>query len=496
MRDKLYLDGEWRDARGGETLPVVNPSTEEVFHTVAAAGPEDVDDAVRAAARAFHTWGRTSGAERAPHLRAIARRLRERREELATLEVLDNGKPLPEALWDVDDAVGCFEYYAELAEELDGRQDIALPLPDGRFTCRVRYAPVGVAGLITPWNYPLLMAAWKVAPALAAGATMVLKPSEVTPVTALELAAISHEIGLPRGVLNVLTGTGRGAGEPLARHPDVRKVAFTGSGPVGVKVMSACAADVKCVSLELGGKSPMIVCADAPLDATVEWIMFGIYWNQGQVCSATSRLIVDERLAPALLERLAHESRRIVIGDGLTPGTLLGPLVSEAQHRQVARRVQSAVADGARVLCGGKRPPELERGYFYEPTVLTDVPVTSSAWAEEIFGPVLCVRTFRTEEEAIALANDSPFGLAAAVMSADSERAERIARQMDAGIVWINCSQPTFTQAPWGGTKKSGIGRELGQWGLDNYLETKQLTTYTSTQPWGWYLKDPSGAGT
>lgn len=489
MRNKLYIDGQWVDGASGGKLAVINPATEETFHSVAAAGPEDVDRAVTAANTAFKSWSKTTGTERASFLRKIAEGLKAKKEETAKLEVLDNGKPLPEASWDIDDCVACFEYYAELAEDLDHRQDTVVPLPDNRFASRLRYSPVGVAGLIVPWNYPLLMATWKVAPAIAAGTTMVLKPSELTPLTALELAGVAHDAGLPRGVLNVLTGNGPDAGEPLSKHPGVRKVAFTGSSRVGVKVMSACAADIKNVSLELGGKSAIVVCADADIESTVEWIMFGIYWNQGQVCSATSRLIVDESIAPKLLERLAVESRRITIGDGMKEGTLLGPLVSEAQHRQVDRRVQAGVADGARLLCGGKRPAGLDRGYFYEPTVLTDVPVTSSAWAEEIFGPVLCVRTFKTEREAVSLANTSSFGLAAAVMSADAERAERIAREMDAGIVWINCSQPTFVQAPWGGTKMSGIGRELGRWGLDNYLETKQLTTYTSKQPWGWYIK-------
>ncbi len=490
MRSTLYIDGQW--VHGAGTLPVINPATEEVFHSVAAAGAEDVGRAVEAAAAAFPSWRKTRGADRAPFLRGIAEGIRARREDLAKLEVLDNGKPLPEALWDIDDAAACFEYYAELAEDLDHRQDTVVPLPDGRFASRVQYSPVGVAALITPWNYPLLMAAWKVAPAIAAGATMVLKPSELTPLTALELAAIAHETGVPRGVLNVLPGTGKDAGEPLSRHPAVRKVAFTGSSRVGAQVMSACAADVKNVSLELGGKSAIVVCSDADVEAAVEWIMFGIYWNQGQVCSATSRLIVEESVAPALLERLVHESRRIPIGDGMSPGTLLGPLISEAQHRQVERRVSAGVVDGARLVCGGKRPSGFDRGYFFEPTVLMDVPVSSSAWTEEIFGPVLCVRTFRSDEEAVSLANDSAFGLAAAVMSTDTERAERIAREMDAGVVWINCSQPTFVQAPWGGTKMSGVGRELGRWGLDGFLEPKQVTTYTSKEPWGWYIKDAS----
>ena len=489
MRDELYIDGKWQKPAAGGTLDVENPATGELLHRAPAGTAPDVDRAVVAARRAFEAgWGATSGAHRAVLLRAIADRISFRREELARLEVQDNGKPLPEALWDLDDAAGCFSMYADLAEELDGRQETPLPLPDARFTSQVRLEPVGVAGQIIPWNYPLLMAAWKVAPALAAGATVVLKPSELTPLTALELGAIAEEVGLPPGVLNVVSGTGREAGEPLALHPLVDKVAFTGSVPTGRKVMMAAAQEVKNVSLELGGKSPFIVFADADVEAAVEWVMFGIFWNQGQVCSATSRLLVEERLAPRLLDRLCEAAKRIPIGDGLAAGTLLGPLVSRGQHEKVLGFIDRARAEKLTLVAGGGRPPGLGRGYFLEPTIFADVPVDSELWREEVFGPVLAVRTFRDEEEAVQLANDTRFGLAAAVMSADLERCRRVARRFRAGIVWINCSQPTFSQAPWGGMKQSGIGRELGEWGLANYLEVKQMTTYESREPWGWYL--------
>ena len=379
--------------------------------------------------------------------------------------------------------------YADLAEELDGRQERPLALPDARFSSLVRLEPVGVAGQIIPWNYPLLMAAWKVAPALAAGATVVLKPSELTPLTALELGAIAEEIGLPPGVLNVVSGTGREAGEPLTLHPDVDKLAFTGSVPTGRRVMMAAAQEVKNVSLELGGKSPFIVFGDADVEAAVEWVMFGIFWNQGQVCSATSRLLVEESLAPRLLDRLAEAAKRIPIGDGLAPGRCSGRWCRAASTRRSSDSSTGRAQQKIPLLSGGGRPPGLDFGYFLEPTIFADVPVESELWREEVFGPVLAVRTFREEEEAVRLANDSPYGLAAAVMSADLERCRRVARRFRAGIVWINCSQPTFSQAPWGGMKQSGIGRELGEWGLANYLEVKQVTTYESRDPWGWYLK-------
>jgi betaine-aldehyde dehydrogenase len=490
MQDRLYIDGRWQAAVQGGCLEVINPATEEAFHHVAAGTAGDVDRAVQAARAAFEGgWGRTSGKERAVYLRSIAQGIAERRAELARLEVLDNGKPLPEAAWDIEDTAGCFAYYADLAEELDGRQEERVPLPDGRFSSWVRHEPVGVAGQIIPWNYPMLMAAWKVAPALAAGATMVLKPSELTPLTALELAAMAEQAGLPRGVLNVVTGFGKEAGAALARHPAVDKLAFTGSVPTGSGVMAAAAQDIKNVSLELGGKSPCLVFDDADVAKAVEWVMFGIFWNQGQVCSATSRLIVQEGLADRLLERLKLEAEKIPIGDGLKEGTLLGPLISRGQYEKVLGYVERGRRDGATLLSGGKRPAGLERGYFLEPTVFADVPEDSPLWREEVFGPVLAVRTFRDEEQALRMANDTEYGLAAAVLSEDRERCRRVARALRAGIVWINCSQPTFTQAPWGGMKKSGIGRELGRWGLDNYLEVKQVTSYDSDQPWAWYLK-------
>ncbi|MEW6281956.1 MAG: aldehyde dehydrogenase family protein [Candidatus Eremiobacterota bacterium] len=487
---RIYVDGKWVAPAEGKVFPTLDPATEETLAEAAAATAADVDAAVDAAVRAQARWGRTTGAERAGFLRSIAGLIRSREGELARVEVRDNGKPLPEAAWDVGDAAGCFEFYAGLAEELDGRQGEPIALPDDRFRSRVYHEPVGPSGLIIPWNYPLLMAAWKVAPALAAGCAAVLKPSELTPLTALELAGIAAEAGLPPGVLNVVTGLGPEAGAPIASHPQLRKVAFTGSVPTGRGVMMAGAQAIKSVSLELGGKSPFLVFEDADLEAAVEWVMFGIFWNQGQVCSATSRLYAHAGIADRLLERLTAEAARIPVGNGLEPGVKLGPLVSLKQRERVEGYVEQARRDGA-LVTGGGRPEHLPRGYFYRPALLRNVPETSAAWREEIFGPVLAVTTFTDEDDAVARANDSPFGLAAAVMSADPERCQRVARNLEAGIVWINCSQPTFTEAPWGGMKESGIGRELGRWGLQNYLEVKQVTEYTSDRPWGWYLAPP-----
>ncbi len=488
---QLYINGQWVAPTKGGSFDTIDPSDESLLARVAAATAEDIDAAVKAARAAFDEgpWPNLSGAERAAVLRRIAEGIRNQQQELAELEVRDNGKPLPEALWDIGDTAGCFDFYADLAEKLDANLERDIALADDRFSAVARKEPVGVAGAIIPWNFPMLMASWKVAPALAAGCTMVLKPSELTPLTALHLAQISHEAGLPAGVLNVVPGLGPDAGAPLSEHPGIDKLAFTGSVPTGSRIMQAAARDIKNISLELGGKSPFVIFADADLEAAVEWILFGIFWNQGEVCSATSRVLVERALYEPLLKRLAEEARKITIGNGLQEDILLGPLVNKAQYDKVLQAVARGHEDGARLVCGGERPAGLDKGYYVQPTVFADVPEDSWIWNEEIFGPVVCVRPFDSEEEAVRSANASRFGLGAAVMSRDLPRCERVARRFRAGIVWINCSQPTFTEAPWGGYKQSGIGRELGEWGLNNYLETKQITRYDSEQPWGWYIK-------
>ena len=488
---ELFINGKWVNPLKGGSFASIDPGSEKEIASIAAATREDVDLAVKAAREAFETggWPELSGKVRAGYLRRIATLIREKQQSLAELEVRDNGKPLPEALWDIGDTAYCFDFYADLAEKLDEQQEQAVALSDDRFSSVARKEPVGVCGAIIPWNFPMLMAAWKVAPALAAGCTVVLKPSEVTPLTALQLADIAHQAELPAGVLNVITGLGAEAGAALTEHPDVDKLAFTGSVATGRKIMQVAAAEIKNVSLELGGKSAFILFDDSDIEKAVEWILFGIFWNKGEVCSATSRVLVQRNLYQPLLARLVEEAEKIKIGNGMDDGVLLGPLVNAAQYEKVRRAIAQGVEEGARLLSGGKRPQQHEKGYFLQPTIFTEMTEESELWREEIFGPVVCVRAFDDEAEAIASANRSRFGLAAAVMSEDLERAERVARKLRAGIVWINCSQPTFTEAPWGGYKQSGIGRELGEWGLNNYLETKQITRYDSSQPWGWYLK-------
>ncbi|KAL3512950.1 hypothetical protein ACH5RR_025667 [Cinchona calisaya] len=492
----LFIDGEWREPIKKNRISIINPSTEQIIGDVPAATAEDVDIAVEAARKALtrnggKDWAAASGAYRAKYLRAIAAKITERKPQLAKLEALDCGKPLEEAAWDIDDVAGCFEYHAHLAEALDSRQKAPLSLPAETFKGYLLMEPIGVVGLITPWNYPLLMATWKVAPALAAGCAAILKPSEVASITCLELADICMEVGLPPGILNILTGSGPEAGAPLVSHPHVDKIAFTGSSATGSKIMTAAAQLVKPVTLELGGKSPIVVFEDVDLDKAAEWTLFGCFWTNGQICSATSRLIVHESIATEFLDKLVKWCQNIKITDPLEEGCRLGPVVSRGQYEKVMNFISTAKTEGATILCGGERPENLEKGFFVKPTIITDVKASMQIWREEVFGPVLCVKTFATEEEAIELANDTHYGLGAAILSDDLERCERITKAFQCGIVWVNCSQPCFCQAPWGGKKRSGFGRELGERGLDNYLNVKQVTQYVSSDPWGWY-KSPS----
>lgn len=489
---QLFIDGEWREPAKKNRLAIINPATEQIIGNIPAATSEDVDIAVEAARRALarnggSDWASASGAYRAKYLRAIAAKITERKSELAKLETLDCGKPLEEAAWDIDDVAACFEYNADLAEALDGKQKSPISLPMETFKSYILKEPIGVVGLITPWNYPMLMATWKVAPALAAGCAAILKPSELASVTCLELGEVCKEVGLPPGILNILTGLGPEAGAPLASHPHVDKIAFTGSTATGSKIMTAAAQQVKPVTLELGGKSPILVFEDVDLDKAAEWTIFGCFWTNGQICSATSRLLVHESIAAEFLDKLMKWTKNIKISDPLEEGCRLGPVVSGGQYEKVMESISTAKKEGATILCGGARPKHLEKGFFIEPTIISDVTTSMQIWREEVFGPVLCVKTFRTEDEAIELANDTRYGLGGAVISNDLERCERVTKALQSGIVWINCSQPCFCQAPWGGKKRSGFGRELGEWGLDNYLSVKQVTQYVSDEPWGWY---------
>ena len=491
-----FIGNDWRAGGSGKTIDCIDPATAERFDSIAAGNAEDIDAAVNAARRAFEGWKATTGTERAGILRAISAAITANRDRLAEIETRDNGKPLPESFIDVDTIAQIFAMYADMAEELDARGEEAVNLPGGAMRTTVAYRPVGVIGMITPWNFPLEQFTWKVAPALAAGCCAVVKPSEFTSLSSLELAALMAGAGLPPGVVNVVTGTGAEAGAALVRHPGVDKVSFTGSTATGKQIMRTAAEDLKRVSLELGGKNPVIVFDDVDLDAAVQWVGFGAFVNQGQVCTASSRLLVQEGIAGRFLDRLTELAKAIRIGPGSAEGVKMGPLVSQAQYDKVMSHIQAGKQAGARLVTGGSRPPGLNAGYFIAPTIFADVTPGMSIWTEEIFGPVLSVMTFRTEEEAVRLANDTPYGLAASVLSRDRARAERVGDALEAGIIWQNCSNMVVIQAPWGGIKKSGMGRELGRWGLESYLEPRQKTRWLGDGSLGWYdLPDGPAAG-
>ena len=492
MDRQLFIGNQWCDAIGQGKISCIDPASETEFGTVPAGVAADIDCAVTTAREAYaHGWKQTPPAARATLLRAYAAKIRGHRAELADLETQDNGKPLAESLFDVDTAATIFDMYAGLADELQAAQQSDLPLAVDYLKVTIARQPVGVVGLITPWNFPIEQFTWKVAAALAAGCCCVVKPSEVTSVTALAMAELAAKAGFPAGVLNVVTGYGKDAGSALVAHPGVDKISFTGSTATGKAIMTLAAQDLKKVSLELGGKSPVIVFDDVNIDRAVEWVMFGAFVNQGQVCTSTSRLLLDETIAPQFLARLKTASERIVVGDGKAAGVQMGPLSSKAHFDKVMGYIDAGITAGAKLLTGGSMPKGVNRGYFVQPTVFTDVTPDMSIWREEIFGPVLSVRLFTDEADAVRQANDTPYGLAATVLSEDLGRADRVADQIDAGIIWQNCNQMVVMEAPWGGMKKSGFGRELGKWGMEAFQEVKQKTRWLPDAALGWYPPAP-----
>ncbi|MDX1713070.1 MAG: aldehyde dehydrogenase family protein [Halomonas venusta] len=473
--NQQFINNQWVASAGTRMLDVMNPYREARIAQVTAGDAADVDAAVKAAQQAQPAWQVLGGAARAKYLDSFADALEARREALITLSATNNGKPLAEAGIDLDDAIACYRYYAKQARALDARQGELVRVAMEGVEARTYHDPVGVVGLIAPWNFPLVTSAWKLAPALAAGCTAVLKPSEVTPLPELALAEIALEIGLPAGVLNLLNGDGEGIGAPLTNHPGVDKISFTGSNRVGETVMQTAAVRTASVSLELGGKSPILVMEDADPAQAADWVMAGIYFNAGQICSATSRLLVHENVAEALYTALAERMDALTLGDPLAEGTDLGPLTSAKQRDAVQRYLDLAEQEGLTVVRDITHRTLPTQGYFLAPTLYRDVPLESRLWQEEIFGPVLCARSVTSEAEAIKLANDSAYGLAATVISGDPERAKRISRQLKAGSIWYNSEQLVLPETAWGGFKRSGIGRELGPWGLSAYLEVKHV---------------------
>jgi acyl-CoA reductase-like NAD-dependent aldehyde dehydrogenase len=473
-RKQLLIGGEWRDAEGGKTQPVVNPATEDVIAEVASASRADVDAAVAAAREALAgPWRKMSARERGRLIWRAGERLMEKIDEVARLETLHNGKPITESRHiEIPMAAECLQYFAGWADKLHGD---TIPVKGSGLVYTLR-EPLGVVAAIVPWNFPLLLAMWKVAPALAAGNTVVLKPASQTPLTAIAFGQIALDAGLPPGVLNVITGSGATVGQAIVEHPGVNKIAFTGDTSTGRGVMRTAAETVKHLTLELGGKSPNIVFPDADLDAAVRGATVGIFYGKGEVCAAGSRLLVDRSIKDQFIAKVAERARKMVPGDPLDPKTRLGAISSRGQLERVLKYVEVAKSEGASLVAGGSRADiGTGKGYFMQPTVFADVTPAMTIAREEIFGPVLAAIEFADVDEAIARANDSMYGLAAGVWTRDIKKAHYVASRLEAGTVWVNTYNVYDTAAPFGGYKQSGFGREMGQHALDFYTQTKTV---------------------
>lgn len=481
----LWIDGKFVEGASQRTL--FNPATGKELCKVSEADKKQVEQAIKAARAAFDhgPWSKTTAADRANFLFKLAAKIEENAEELAELETLNGGKPLRETQYDMADAAACFRYYAGLATKPTGQ---SIDVPAASVTTVVR-EPIGVCGQVIPWNYPLLMAAWKLAPALAAGNTCVIKPSEYTPLTLIKLAELMQELELPNGVVNVVLGDGPTVGQPIAESTLVDKIAFTGSVKTGKVIAQAALTNLKKVTLELGGKSPMVVFSDSDVDTAVDYALFAIYCNAGQVCSAGSRMLVEESIYPTFVKKMAERARKIKVGAGMDSETEMGPLVSEPQMKRVLDYIEIGKKEGAKLEIGGNQltGKEFETGYYIEPTIFTNCKNDMRIVQEEIFGPVVTIQKFNTEEEAVELANSTAFGLAGGVFTSDVTRAHRVVKAIRAGITWVNGYHFTYNECPWGGYKQSGWGRELGTFGLEAYTEVKQVNINLDPQPINWF---------
>jgi aldehyde dehydrogenase (NAD+) len=471
---RLFINNEWRPAASGDTVEVINPATEEVIASVPSAGQDDLDAAVAAARAALGgPWGAMSARERGRLVRRLGERLLERADAIARLETLHNGKPISESRQiEIPAAAECLEYFGGWADKITGE---TIPVKGNYLTYTLR-EPIGVVAAIVPWNFPLLLAAWKVAPALACGNTVILKPASQTPLTALALGEIAIDVGLPPGVLNVLTGPGSTLGQAIVEHPGIDKIAFTGDTSTGQGIMRGAAGTLKKITLELGGKSPNIVFADADIDAAIRGATIGIFYGKGEVCAAGSRLLVEQSIQAEFIDKLAARVRKMVPGDPLDPKTRYGALSSKKQMETVLRYIESGKTEGATLVAGGARTDiGTGKGYFVQPTVFADVQPGMTISREEIFGPVLAAISFADVDEAIARANDTRYGLAAGVWTRDIKKAHYVARKLQAGTVWINTYNVYDTAAPFGGYKQSGFGREMGAHALEHYTQIKSV---------------------
>lgn len=467
----LFINGEFRPAQSKKTFEVFNPATGQVLSHVSEADEGDVDKAVQAAKKAFETgpWKEMSAADRASLMYRLAELIKQHERQLAEIDALNNGKPIHEVqVNDIPNAVGQFQYFAGWTTKNVGQ---TIPV-SGNFLNYTKHEPVGVVGQIIPWNFPLMMAAWKIAPALATGCTVVLKPAEQTPLSALYLAKLIKEAGFPDGVVNIVPGFGMPAGNALVKHPDVNKVAFTGSTAVGKSIMKEAANTMKRVTLELGGKSPNIIFPDADLKKAIPGVFSAIMANQGEVCSAGSRVYIHESVYEDVIKELEAYAKNVKQGPGIDPETEMGPLVSRKQQERVISYIEKGKAEGARLLTGGGHQKE---GYFVEPTVFVDVKDSMSIAQEEIFGPVVVAMPFKTIDEVVTRANDSPYGLAAGIWTESLSTAHQVADRLKAGSVWVNCYNLTDPASPFGGYKQSGFGREMGSYALTNYTEVKSV---------------------
>ncbi len=488
IQGKLYINGQWVDSCSGKKRDILNPFDASVIATVAEGNRDDTKAAIQAARHAFDKggWPQTPASERAGLLFKLADLIERDREELARLESLDTGKTMEESRWDMDDIAGIFRYFAGLADK-DGGEVIASPNPDS--TSTVIREPVGVCGQISPWNYPLLQASWKMAPALAAGCTIVMKPSEITPLTTLKVTELAEEAGFPTGVINTVLGPGPEVGAELAESDDVDLISFTGGVATGKTIMRAAAGNVKKVALELGGKNPNIIFEDADFDLAVDYALNGVFFHAGQICSAGARVMVQDGIHDRFVEALQKRMKRIVVGNGFDEKTQMGPLISADHLAKVEGYVKIAKDEGAKLLFGGTRPtdPALQDGFFYMPTLFTECENDMRIVQEEVFGPVITVERFTTEEEVIERANDTIYGLSAGFWTRDADRIERVSKALRFGTVWANDFNVYFVQAPWGGYKQSGLGRELGKIGLEEYTEVKHIYRNHATKPINWF---------